>query len=54
MGSVTFDLYFESLSLDCKRFDLVQHVAAGPSFMADHITRNHIDEKWAEVKVFPI
>lgn len=50
---ITFDLYFEPLPLGCKRFELVQHVAAGPSFMADNIKRNHIDEYWVEVKWSP-
>ena len=53
MKRITFDLYFEPLPLDCKRFDLVQHIAAAPSFMVDHITRNHIDEYWVEVKICP-
>ena len=52
-GNVTFDLYFEPLPLGCKRFDLVQHIANGPSFMADNITRNHIDEYWVEVELCP-
>jgi len=50
LKKVTFDLYFEPLPFGCKRFELVQHIAAGMSFVVDDITRNHIDEYWVEVK----
>ncbi len=49
-----FILYFVPPVKDCNRFWLAESIPVGMTFVVYDITRNHIDEKWAEVKVFPI
>ena len=49
-----FVLYFNPLPKECNRFWLIESIPVGMTFVVYDITRNHADEYWAEVKIFPI